>query len=365
MISGATYVFGFLGSFALAWAGTGIVRRIAERRGWVDRPESDPQRKIHTRPIPLLGGIGIWFAVSIMLAVLGWGRGDLFGGYLMQKHVLALIFGGGALMIGGFFDDRRPQGAGAQLLWPLLASLMVIAAGVGIASFSNPFGRPIELDRFALTVLTFHDLPYRLLLFADAFTIIWLMGMMFTTKFLDGLDGLASGVTGIGAFVLFILSLRPPVEQPETALLALIVAGAFAGFLIFNRHPARIFLGQGGSLLCGFYLGVLSIISGGKVATALLILGIPILDVVWVVGRRLWEGRSIAAADQRHLHHRLLRLGWSQRKVVAFLWAWTAVFGGVGLLTRHQQKVWALGIVVLAMILLAVLLVRHHRRHAA
>ena len=179
------------------------------------------------------------------------------------------------------------------------------------------------------------------------------MGMMFTTKLLDGLDGLTSGIATIGAFIIFVLSLTDKTFQPDVALLAVVFAGACAGFLFLNAYPAKIFLGEGGSLWVGFMLGMLAIISGGKVATALLIMGIPILDVIWVIIRRLFfEHKSIGRGDSKHLHFRLLTAGLSHRQSVLLLWGFAGLFGLASLFLQTRGKVYSLVVLVLVMIIL-------------
>ena len=186
---------------------------------------------------------------------------------------------------------------------------------------------------------------------------LWLLGMIYTTKFLDGLDGLVAGVTTIGAIIIFIVSLYWDIPLSGTSILALILAGACLSFLIFNWHPAKIFLGEGGSIFCGFILGVLAIISGSKIATALLIMGIPILDVFWVIIRRIWQGKSPAQADSKHLHFRLLDIGLSQPQAVIFLYFLTASFGITSLFLHSKGKIIALAVLALFMVILAIGLV--------
>jgi len=181
---------------------------------------------------------------------------------------------------------------------------------------------------------------------------IWLLTMIYTTKLLDGLDGLASGITMIASVLIFIVSLFWDVAFSGTSVLALIVAGATLGFLIFNWHPAKIFLGEGGSVFCGYILGVLAIISGSKIATALLIMGIPILDVVWVVVRRLFFGSGIARGDRKHLHFRLLEIGLTHSQAVIFLYIITTAFGLASLFLASSGKVIALVVLALFMIIL-------------
>jgi len=150
--------------------------------------------------------------------------------------------------------------------------------------------------------------------------------------------------------------------QPETALLCIILAGVALGFLIFNFHPAKIFLGEGGSTFLGFTLGTLAIISGGKIATALLCMGIPILDVIWVVSRRLITKKSPFLGDKKHLHFRLLDIGFSHRQTVLFLWFMSACFGITALFLKSRGKLIALGVLAFIMIVLALILVWLYRR---
>lgn len=350
------------GTFLLSLLCTTIVRKIALRHNVTDAPDTAPERKIHTKPIPLLGGMAVYAAVLVTLTVYALVSDRFLDGYLRPKMLIGMLIGGLLLMIGGYFDDRHRQSPGRQIIWPILAALAVIASGIGIDYITNPFGEAINLRNVDIVLATFRGTPYRLTLFADLFTLVWLMGMMYTTKFLDGLDGLVSGVTVIGSGILFVLSIRPDVAQPETALLAIVLAGAALGFLVFNFHPARIFLGEGGSLLMGFLLGMIAIVSGGKIATALLVMGIPTLDVAWVIIRRLLKRRSIVAGDNKHLHFRLLDAGLSHRASVLVLYVLTLLFGSAGLLLQGKTKVLALILVGVVTIALAAFVVIRSRR---
>jgi UDP-GlcNAc:undecaprenyl-phosphate/decaprenyl-phosphate GlcNAc-1-phosphate transferase len=179
---------------------------------------------------------------------------------------------------------------------------------------------------------------------------------------LDGLDGLVSGVTTIGAIIIFIVSLTWDVPLAGTSALALIVSGLFGGFLIWNFFPAKIFLGEAGSTLAGFLLGILAIISGGKIATALLVMGIPILDAVWVISRRLFlEKTSPTHADRKHLHFRLLDAGLSHRQAVLLIYLLVVLFGSLSLYNTTQGKLILLGLVVVTMLVLAAVIIRRHR----
>lgn len=359
-----SYVLVLLASAGVSAFMTVLVRRWAQRLQIVDRPEVDPERKIHTRPTPLLGGFAPMLAFFSVLLLLRWWRPDLTLGFSTGQY-FGLAGATVWLAIGGFLDDRFRLSPWWQILWPILAGLTVIGAGVSIHYITNPFGGLIQLDQHRISLFALAGLPLVLVIWADVFSFVWLMGMSYTTKFLDGLDGLVAGVTSIGGLILFFVSLRPEVNQPTTALVALILSGAMLGFLPFNFHPARIFLGEAGSLWSGFMLGALAIISGGKIATALLLLGLPILDVGWVIVRRLRERRSpFRGADRKHLHFRLLDIGLGHRQAVLLLYAFTLVFGAMTLFFHGWHKVIALGSLVAVMVTLGTWLAGPSRRHA-
>ncbi|MDZ4221624.1 MAG: MraY family glycosyltransferase [Patescibacteria group bacterium] len=348
------YVAIFFAAIALAAFATAVVRYAAVRLDIVDRPTVP--RKIHTTPTPLLGGLAVFLSFWGVIAALAMFTDALPGRYVSVRFLAGLFIAGAVLMAGGWIDDRYNLRARYQMIAPLIAVLVVIGSGMGIEFVSNPFGPGLwHLNTLQWDVFEVSGSMLKFVLLADLFTIIWLVGMMFTTKLLDGLDGLVSGITTIGAFILFALSLTDKTFQPDVALLAAVLAGCTVGFLFWNAHPARIFLGEGGSVWLGFMLGVLAIISGGKIATALLVMGVPILDVGWVIIRRtVFEKKSPAASDSKHLHFRLLTAGLSHRASVLLLWGIAALFGAASLFLQTRGKVYLLIALVFVMILLAV-----------
>lgn len=333
---------------------TFLVKILAQKLGIVDEP-SEP-RKIHKKPIPLLGGIAVFFSfwIVVLLAIIF--LDNFPAKYIGDRFLFGMFAAGAVIMIGGFFDDKYNIKPIYQFIAPVVASLIIIGSGIGVEFVTNPFGEGVlRLDSIKWQFGDFFGRPLSFVLIADIFTFVWLVGMMFTTKLLDGLDGLVSGITMIGAFIIFALSLTDKTYQPDVALMAIILAGAFLGFLFWNANPAKIFLGEGGSLLAGFMLGILAIVSGGKVATALLIMGIPILDVAWVIARRIiFERRPIGTGDSKHLHFRLLTAGLSQRQSVFLLWGFSALFGIASLFLQTQGKVYSLIILALVMSILGI-----------
>ncbi len=308
-----------------------LVGNIAKSIAAVDLP--DQTRKIHSGGTPLLGGLAI-FAVFFFVLFLN--QEKILVGNLNISHWLGFFVGACWLMIGGFLDDKYKLKPWQQLVWPILAVISLIVGGVEIEKITNPFGGYINLGWVSA-----------LLIF------IWLMGMMYTTKLLDGMDGLVTGTTAIGALIIFLFTMTTRYYQPDIGFAALIFAGACLGFLVFNWHPAKIFLGEGGSLLLGYILGVLAIISGGKIAIALLVMGIPILDLVWTIVRRLIAGKNpLRFADRQHLHFKLYDLGLSQRKTVMSYYFISTIFGLVALFLQSSGKLLAFGILIIVMLFL-------------
>lgn len=353
-------IFSF--SFILSVVLVFFIRKLSLRFNVVDRPTLP--RKIHKKPTPLLGGSAVFLSFFIVLAAIYFINPELIlDKQLVVKNLLGLFLGGFVLMIGGFLDDKYNLKPKYQIIFPVFAAIIIIASGIGIKYINNPFGGLVDFTRYEWILFWYKGVAYKFTLLSDIFTFLWLMGMMYTTKFLDGLDGLATGITMIGSLIIAGLSLFTLWYQPETAILALILAGACGGFLIFNWHPAKIFLGEGGSLFCGFMLGSLAIISGSKIATTFLVIGIPALDVLWVILRRVfWERHSPFRGDAKHLHFRLLNLGFSHRGAVLFLYFLAATFGLGAIFTQTASKIISLIILAVVMIILAGVAVRQSKK---
>lgn len=349
------YVLFFLLSLFLSVLFTPWIKRLATNCGIIDYPGAAP-RKTHPNPTPLLGGAAVFLAFAVSLgAYLLTGRADF--NVIPLKFFMAAAGGGAILVMGGILDDKYNLPPKITWLFPAAASLIVVMAGigVGIKHLSNPFGPPLFIGH-NLSLFHFQFSLSALLVWG------WLMGMIYTTKFLDGLDGLTSGIGCIGAFTMFAASLTEKVNQPMTASLAIMLAGTLLGFLFYNFNPAQIFLGEGGSTFIGFTLGVLAVILGAKIATALLVMGIPILDVAWVIIRRLFYHSSPFSGDRRHLHYRLLDIGFSQKQAVLTLYAISAFFGFTAVFLQSLGKLIALVLLFCVMIFLALATVMVYKR---
>ncbi len=352
------YLFYFLSATVFALLITPVIKGLAFKFNIVNYPGSHP-KKIHTQPTPLLGGVAVYAAFLITLELyIHLAKPDLL--IIPMKFFNAIIFGGLILVLGGILDDKLDLPPKLLWIFPAMAALVVIFSGIGIGitQLSNPFGGPINLSYLIIGI------PL-----SGVIMFLWMMGMMFTTKFLDGLDGLCGGIGLIAACTMFALSLTSRINQPITASLAIIFAGALFGYLFYAFNPASIFFGESGSTLTGFMIGVLAIILGGKIATALIVMGIPILDIAWVIIRRLWYGQSPFRADRKHLHHRLLDIGFSQRQTVVILYSISAIFGFTAVFLQSFGKLIALGILFVVMMALAltvvVLFKRQHPHIAA
>ena len=254
------YLFFAFGTFFLTVLCTFGVRWLANKWQIVDKPT---ERKVHGRPIPLLGGIAIFASFFIVLGLVKFFTPYLAGN-LSYSQLWALFFGSAILMAGGFLDDKFNLRPRYQIIFPILAVFAVLWGGVNLKEITNPWGGTVNLNFWHWG----YFVPLvQLLVFG------WLMGMMYTTKLLDGLDGLVAGLTAIGSMMIFFLANSQKFYQPDIALIALIFAAANLGFLIFNFYPAKIFLGEGGSLMSGFILGFLAIAAGGKNPPTFLVSG--------------------------------------------------------------------------------------------
>lgn len=344
----ATLLFWGMIAFLISFVVTVFVKRYAFAGGLIDRPKST--RSIHTRPTARLGGVAIYVSLLVCIILLLFISDVLTAGKIQTIHYIGFLIGGLVLMIGGAFDDRFELPPWLSFWSPLFAAVILIASGIEIEKLTNPFGGVIPLMSWQ----------------SDAIVFIWMLVVMYTTKFLDGLDGLATSVSSIGAVMIMLLALTAAYYQPDVALLSAVALGASLGFLFWNTHPASIFLGEGGSTLVGYILGTLAVISGGKLASALLVLGIPLLDFCWTVMRRWRAGgiKKIVKGDRKHLHHRLLDLGWSQRRIVSLYVLVSTVFGVSTLFLQSKEKLVALVFLAILMLITATLLVQKERSEA-
>ena len=318
-------VVGFTLAAALTFALSLIIARLAPRWGLLDRPEP---RRIHNHPIPRLGGIAI-SASFLVVSLLLFRPADAYE----QTVYIGLVLGSILIVAVMALDDVRGLPPLLRLGVQTLAALVVMFPG-GHGTLIEVLHNPLISANHSQT-----SLP---LVLAVPFTWFWIVGMMNTINWVDGVDGLAGGVVTIAAVVMAAISWI--LGQREVAVLCAVLAGATIGFLPLNWHPARLFMGDCGAMFLGLALAVLSNVGGAKLATILLLLGLPILDTARVIVRRLRKGRSPLHFDRSHLHHRLLIGGLTQRQIALLFYAVTAAFGGVTIIAASLQtraSVWA------------------------
>jgi UDP-GlcNAc:undecaprenyl-phosphate/decaprenyl-phosphate GlcNAc-1-phosphate transferase len=256
-------------------------------------------------------------------------------------ELAALLAGGALATLLGVLDDTFQLRARWQLLGQLAVALIAVVAGITVTTVQNPFGSsgiPLA-EPFAL-----------------GFTLLWIVGMINSINFIDGLDGLSSGIALIAAVTLGLLSFTTTSPQPFVGLLCFTLAGSLLGFLRWNFHPASIFIGTSGVMFVGYTLAVLAILGSAKVAVALLVLGVPIIDTFWIIVRRVATGRSPFTPDRGHIHHRLLDLGLSHGQTVLVIYAICIGLAVLSFVLSGTEQFYAfLGLVVVSGLLLFVL----------
>ncbi len=321
-MSGAWQAFAVALTASLAL--TPVVRRLALALGALDRPN---ERSVHSHPVPLLGGLAVFaaFAAATLVTTRG---GD--------APVHGVLLGGLVIVLVGLVDDLVTLRPSAKLAGQVLAALVLPAFGVRIDHVTNPFGEGLLwMGLLAVPVTT-----------------LWVVAVVNIMNLVDGLDGLATGIGSIAALTLLVAALLQPEPLVLPVLLAAALAGAGIGFLPYNFHPAKIFLGDAGAMFVGYALAATSILGSLKspaavtLAVPVLALGLPILDTGLAIYRRWRRGTSIARADREHFHHRLLQLGLSQREAVLAMYLGTGWLG-ISALAVQKANLWiGLGIVL-------------------
>jgi len=315
------YAFTFITALGLALVCAPLAGHLGRRLGIVDRPGG---RRGHKGTVPRLGGVALFISFAITVGLAAW-RGDLVAGYSASDftRLYGLLIGSSGAFILGLLDDQLDLSPQSQFTFQFLLSLVAVATLLWFERFTLPLLGYVELESYPWGAWVYVPL-----------TVMWIMGMMNTVNWLDGLDGLAGGVGAILCLVLAVHMHR--VGQPGVALLPLALLGALLGFLPYNVAPSRVFLGSAGAFFLGYGLGGLGLIAGGRVATVLLVMGLPIVDVAWQIFDRVRHRRSPAQADRGHLHFRLLDLGLSERAIVLLYWGFCALFGLLALVVSSR-----------------------------
>jgi UDP-GlcNAc:undecaprenyl-phosphate/decaprenyl-phosphate GlcNAc-1-phosphate transferase len=350
------YVVVLAVAIATTLAVTPLVRVVAIRVGAVQSPDA---RRVHPRPTPVLGGAAMYigFLAGMGVATLLDQFDPVFEG---TSEPAAVLTGATVIFVVGIVDDLREVSAPAKLAGQVLAASSMALLGVTMLFFRVPFGDVVSLSP---------DLAFFL-------TVVWVLGMTLAVNFIDGLDGLAAGIVAIaaGAFALysdklFDQGLLPNDSNSISPLIAVVVLGICLGFMPWNFHPARIFMGESGASLLGLLMAASTLLVGGQTAEEtsgstffffapltipLVIMGVPIFNAAFAIVRRASKGISPWTADKDHLHDRLQRIGHGQRRSVLILWAWTAILSGFALWPVYTSR--GNGFVPLGLAALAVLL---------
>lgn len=295
------------------------------RLGLLDQPGP---RRVHKTPVPRGLGVAIYLAF-----LMGIGASYFLPVERQSaetERILLMVIGSAIIVGVMLVDDAISLGPVTKMMWQILAASIVILPrlrgdehGIVMQQVNSPFGGTLVMPLALAVIVTF----------------VWIVGLMNVMNWVDGLDGLAGSVTLVSCIVLFVHTYFGPDGTPQftISLLPLALGAAIIGFLPFNWHPAKLIMGDAGAMFLGFALAVISIIGGAKIATALLVMGLPILDGLWVVVFRFAHGRSPLYADKGHLHHRLLAGGWGQRQVVLFVAGISAIFGSAALLLPNRE----------------------------
>lgn len=346
-----------IAAFAISFTATPLVIRWAKRHGFVDDPTTHKHPAIlHTLVTPRAGGIPIFLALLSILLFLP-----------LDQRLLAILAGAGIVTVLGTLDDKYDLSPHLRLGVMFGAAALVVAGGVGITFITNPFGGEIRFDQLIWS-FEFLGETRNIVVLADLLAIIWIVWVMNAISWSSGVDGQMSGIAAIAAVILAMVSLKYLAADPAqvaVATLSFVTAGAYLGFLPYSIYPQKIMPGFGGATLAGFLLAILAILSGGRVATAILVLAVPLLDSGWTVYRRLRTGHSPFLGDREHFHHKLLDLGMTKKQIAYFYWALAAVMGLSALSLDSQGKLFALVLVVIvgvAVLLTVDVILRRHAK---
>jgi UDP-GlcNAc:undecaprenyl-phosphate GlcNAc-1-phosphate transferase len=329
------YFFPFICSFLIVVALTAVL--LFFFKGSHKNIRVEP-RHAHAPSICRLGGVAV--IVSFIATLF------LDTRLYISQGLWGIIIACGFLLVIGVWDDFWEIDWKVQLFFQIAIVVLIFILGVQVEYITNPGGGIIMLN------VGKYLLPSLLVM------IIWFVLIINSMNWLDGIDGLSSGVTLIGAITIFFLSLRPEVNQPPIGIITMALAGSVVGFLIFNFYPAKIIAGTAGATFMGFILASLSIFAGAKIATALLVMAVPIIDAIWVIGERIRSGESIFKSDRRHLHFKLMEIGWSPKKISLTYYAVTALVAIIALNTRATGKLAAFALLGLLLVIFITFITR-------
>lgn len=339
IISNNIFVFlALLVGFLISFSSTPAVIAFANKIKAIDIPKDE--RRVHKKPIPLIGGLAIFYGFVISVICFA----------VMDNITMGILIGSVIMVTVGVIDDMKNLPAKVKLIFQIIAALIAVCFGVNIGHIANPLAQWIGPAYINLGWLS---VPV---------TVIWIVGVTNAVNLIDGLDGLAVGVSTIASVALMALTLFS--HNLNTAIMIAALAGACVGFLPYNFNPAKIFMGDTGSTFLGFVLACVSVQGLLKIhalisfAVPVLILGLPIFDTIFAMGRRILTGRSIMSPDRGHLHHRLLDMGFSQRQTVTILYTLTSILclTAVVMSLKDSLRAFILVLAVIGIILVSYML---------
>ncbi len=318
-------------SILISYFVTPLVIGYFRSKNWLENPQLKQKKSGNATAVSTVSrGGGLVIFVSIFITSL------IF--LPLDKHLLGILLASLFTLVIGLIDDVKDISPIFRLFTNILTALIVVASGIGIAYLSNPFGGVFDLSQpqFHFNLLG----PHSIWILADLIAVFWIVWCMNFVGWAAGVEGQLPGFVSISAIFIGILALRysGDITQWPVIILAFAVAGAYLGFLPWNFYPQKIMPGYSGKSLAGLLLAILSILSGAKLATLIFLLGIPMLDAIFVLIYRLLHHKSPFVSDNNHLHHQLLKLGWGRRRISIFYWSLSLVLGLLSLFLNSQQK---------------------------
>ena len=329
-------IFPLITAFLVTVIATPLSLFFLKKYNIVDDPKKHKHPAVlHNKPIPRGGGIPLFIGVFVASIIF----------LPLSKIIIALFFASFVSLVIGILDDKYDLSPYLRFVVNIICAFFVVYMGADIPFITNPFGGILYLNNFQIpfwqgTTITF---------LSDLIAVIWIVWVMNMLNWSKGVDGQMPGIVAISAIIIGVLSLRfSPLDQTSTiaATLSFIIAGASLGFLVFNFYPAKIFPGYGATAIY-LLLAVASILSSAKLATAILVMGVPMTDGLFTITRRIMSGKSPFWHDKKHLHHLLLSLGFSQKRVALFYWVVSAILGTLSLVLSSKGKLFAIIMLVI------------------
>ncbi len=314
-----------------------VVIRIARKLKLMDDPKTHIHPAvIHKKPIPRAGGLAIYIGMIVAASL-----------FIEWNSFTITLFGAGLIVVmTGLLDDKYDLSPYVRFGLNIIAAIIVVYAGVTVPFITNPLGGMLLFTNYKFNFLN------HIFQFGDLLAVIWIVWVMNMLNWSKGVDGQMPGIAAISSFVIGIAAFRfLPVEQSSltTSLISFIVGGASLGFLFYNFYPAKIFPGYSATIL-GFFIGILSITSGVKLATAVLVMGVPSVDAGITIIRRILTKKSPFWHDRGHLHHLLLNYGMGHRSIAVFYWVMSLILGLVALLASSRGKLFAIILVIVVVL---------------